>query len=162
MASVSTSPSKKAKASISKLRLKMPLVAQKAKFGINVRVTPWKSIMVYHPLAGPPPQSIPWASALELIATPVNPLLDPQPGPSLDPKDQIIKSLDVQISSFKKQVERIPDLEPQVSSLAQVVEALWEQVTPPAYISLFPDAETPSGNGQFPPQSTFLALEAEG
>ncbi|KIK72121.1 hypothetical protein PAXRUDRAFT_22371 [Paxillus rubicundulus Ve08.2h10] len=56
---------------------KMPSVAQNAKFANDVGVTPSGSIKVYHPLAGPPPQSIPWASALELIATPVNPLLDP-------------------------------------------------------------------------------------
>ncbi|KIK72467.1 hypothetical protein PAXRUDRAFT_21954 [Paxillus rubicundulus Ve08.2h10] len=88
-------PSQKAKASVSKSRPKTPSVTQKAKFGIDVRVTPSESITIYHPLAGPPPQSIPWASALKLIATPVNPLLDPQPGPSLDPKDQIIKVLKV-------------------------------------------------------------------
>ncbi|KIK80110.1 hypothetical protein PAXRUDRAFT_15963 [Paxillus rubicundulus Ve08.2h10] len=70
-------PSKKAKASISKLRLKMPSVAQKAKFGIDVGVTPSESIRVYHPLAVSLPQSIPQASALNLITTPVNPLLDP-------------------------------------------------------------------------------------
>ncbi|KIK71746.1 hypothetical protein PAXRUDRAFT_21489 [Paxillus rubicundulus Ve08.2h10] len=55
----------------------MPLVAQKAKFTNDVGVTPSGSIKVYHPLAGPPPCSIPQASALELITTPVNPLLDP-------------------------------------------------------------------------------------
>ncbi|KIK77383.1 hypothetical protein PAXRUDRAFT_17535 [Paxillus rubicundulus Ve08.2h10] len=69
--------SKKAKAPISKSRPKMPSVAQKANFGIDVGVTPSDSIKVYHPLAGPPPQSIPQASAINLIATPVNPLLDP-------------------------------------------------------------------------------------
>ncbi|KIK73482.1 hypothetical protein PAXRUDRAFT_20802 [Paxillus rubicundulus Ve08.2h10] len=120
----SPSTSKKAKASVSKLRPKTPLVAQKAKFGIDVGVTPTDSIKVHHPLAGPPPQSIPWASALKLIATPVNPLLDAQPVTSSNPKDQIIKAL-------------------KLSSMAQVIEALWEQVTGPAYISLSPDAETP-------------------
>ncbi|KIK74529.1 hypothetical protein PAXRUDRAFT_19787 [Paxillus rubicundulus Ve08.2h10] len=84
------SPSKKAKALVSKLRLRMPLVAQKARFTNDVGVTPLGSIKVYHPLAGPPPQSIPRASTLKLIATPINPLLDPQPGPSSDPTDQII------------------------------------------------------------------------
>ncbi|KIK72799.1 hypothetical protein PAXRUDRAFT_21567 [Paxillus rubicundulus Ve08.2h10] len=69
--------SKKAKASVSKSRPKTPSVTQKAKFGIDVGVTPSESIKVYHSLAGPPPQSIPWASALKLVATPVNPLLDP-------------------------------------------------------------------------------------
>ncbi|KIK72170.1 hypothetical protein PAXRUDRAFT_22312 [Paxillus rubicundulus Ve08.2h10] len=122
------SPSKKAKASVSKSRPKMPSVAQKAKFTNDVGVTPSGSIKVYHPLAGPPPQSIPQASALQLIATPVNRLLDPQPGPSLDPMDQIIKGLEVCIASLEKQVERILDLELQLSSMAQVVKALWEQV----------------------------------
>ncbi|KIK72050.1 hypothetical protein PAXRUDRAFT_22464 [Paxillus rubicundulus Ve08.2h10] len=42
----------------------------------------------------PSPRSIPRASALEVITTPVNPLLDPRPGPSLDPTDQIIKGLE--------------------------------------------------------------------
>ncbi|KIK72221.1 hypothetical protein PAXRUDRAFT_22247 [Paxillus rubicundulus Ve08.2h10] len=88
------SPSKKAKALVSKSRLKTPSVTQKAKFSIDVRVTPPESITIYHPLAGPPPKSIPQASALKLIATPINPLLDPQPRPSLDPKDQIIKGLE--------------------------------------------------------------------
>ncbi|KIK73726.1 hypothetical protein PAXRUDRAFT_20553 [Paxillus rubicundulus Ve08.2h10] len=41
------------------------------------------------------PRSIPQASALELITMPVNALLDPQPRPSSDPKDQIIKGLKV-------------------------------------------------------------------
>ncbi|KIK93966.1 hypothetical protein PAXRUDRAFT_12339 [Paxillus rubicundulus Ve08.2h10] len=68
--------SKKTKASVSKLRPKTPLVTQKAKFTNDVGVTPSESIKVYHPLAGPPPQSIPQASAINLIATPVNPLLD--------------------------------------------------------------------------------------
>ncbi|KIK77623.1 hypothetical protein PAXRUDRAFT_17376 [Paxillus rubicundulus Ve08.2h10] len=95
-----------------------------------------ESIKVYHPLAGPPPQPIPWASALELIATPLSPLLDPQPRPSLDSKDHIIKGLNVQVASLELQVERIPNLE--------------LQVTPPAGVGLLPDAETSSGNGQFP------------
>ncbi|KIK72800.1 hypothetical protein PAXRUDRAFT_21566 [Paxillus rubicundulus Ve08.2h10] len=73
----SPSPSKKAKASVSRSRLKTPSVTQKAKFANDAGVTPSASIKVYHPLAGPPPHSIPQASALELIATPVNPLLDP-------------------------------------------------------------------------------------
>ncbi|KIK71771.1 hypothetical protein PAXRUDRAFT_22856 [Paxillus rubicundulus Ve08.2h10] len=76
----------------------------------------------------PSPRSIPRASALELIATPVNPLLDPLPGPSLDLTDQIIKGLEVRIASLEKQVERIPDLELQLSSMAQVIKALQEQV----------------------------------
>ncbi|KIK76186.1 hypothetical protein PAXRUDRAFT_18387 [Paxillus rubicundulus Ve08.2h10] len=130
-------------ASVSKSRLKMPLVAPKAKFGIDVGVTPSESIKVYHPLAGPPPQSIPLASALELIATPVNPLLDPRPRPSSDPKDQIIKGL-------------------KVSSLAQVIEALQEQVTPPACAGLSPDAETSSGNGQFPSPIHFPHIGGQG
>ncbi|KIK75768.1 hypothetical protein PAXRUDRAFT_18705 [Paxillus rubicundulus Ve08.2h10] len=77
----------------------MPLVTQKAKFSIDVGLTPSESIK---------------ASALKLIATPVNPLLDPQPRPSSDPKDQIIKGLKVRVASLKSQVERIPDLELQV------------------------------------------------
>ncbi|KIK72766.1 hypothetical protein PAXRUDRAFT_21608, partial [Paxillus rubicundulus Ve08.2h10] len=92
---------------------------------------PSSSIKVYHPLAGPPPRSIPRASALELIATPVNPILDPRPGPSSDPIDQIIKGLEVRVANLEKQVERIPDLELQLSSMAWVVEALREQVTGP-------------------------------
>ncbi|KIK73500.1 hypothetical protein PAXRUDRAFT_20779 [Paxillus rubicundulus Ve08.2h10] len=76
----------------------------------------------------PSPRSIPWAPALELIATPINPCLDPRPGPSSDPMDQIIKALEVCVASVEKQVERIPDLELQLSSMAQVVEALREQV----------------------------------
>ncbi|KIK79904.1 hypothetical protein PAXRUDRAFT_16075 [Paxillus rubicundulus Ve08.2h10] len=71
------SPLKKAKAAVSKLRPKTASVTQKAKFTYDVGVTPAGSIKVYHPLAGPLPLSIPHASALELIATPVNPLLDP-------------------------------------------------------------------------------------
>ncbi|KIK73619.1 hypothetical protein PAXRUDRAFT_20665 [Paxillus rubicundulus Ve08.2h10] len=110
---VTPSPSKKAKASISKSRPKTPSVAQKAKFGIHVRPTPTDSIK---------------ASALELIATPINTLLDPRPGPSSDPTDQIIKGLEVHIASLEKQVERILDLELQLSSVARVVEALREQV----------------------------------
>ncbi|KIK91570.1 hypothetical protein PAXRUDRAFT_13714 [Paxillus rubicundulus Ve08.2h10] len=97
------SPSKKAKASISKSRPKTPSVTQKEKFGIDVRVTPSDSIK---------------ASALNLIATLVNLLLDTQPGPSSDLKDQIIKALKVHVASLEKQVERIPDLELQLSSLA--------------------------------------------
>ncbi|KIK72184.1 hypothetical protein PAXRUDRAFT_22289 [Paxillus rubicundulus Ve08.2h10] len=71
------SPSKKAKALVSKSRPKTPSVTQKAKFANDVGVTPSASINVYHPLAGSPPHSIPRASALELIAMPINPLLDP-------------------------------------------------------------------------------------
>ncbi|KIK74911.1 hypothetical protein PAXRUDRAFT_19429 [Paxillus rubicundulus Ve08.2h10] len=89
------SQSKKAKASVSKFRPKTPSVSQNAKFTNDVGVTPLGSIEVYHPLAGPPPHSIPRASALKLIATLVNPLLDPRPGPSSDPKDHIIKGLEV-------------------------------------------------------------------
>ncbi|KIK73410.1 hypothetical protein PAXRUDRAFT_20882 [Paxillus rubicundulus Ve08.2h10] len=74
---VTPSPSKKAKASVSKSRLKTPLVTQNAKIANDVEVTPSGSIKVYHPLAGPPPHSIPQASALELITIPINPLLDP-------------------------------------------------------------------------------------
>ncbi|KIK79471.1 hypothetical protein PAXRUDRAFT_16314 [Paxillus rubicundulus Ve08.2h10] len=70
-------------------------------------------------------------------------LLDPQPGPSSDPTEQIIKGLEVHIASLEKQVERIPDLELQLSSMARVLEALREQVTPLASIGLSPDAETP-------------------
>ncbi|KIK74569.1 hypothetical protein PAXRUDRAFT_19746 [Paxillus rubicundulus Ve08.2h10] len=120
--------SKKVKISVSKLRPKTPLVTQKAKFGIDVGLTPSESIKVYHPLAGPPPWSIPQVSAIDLIATPVNRLLDARPGPSSDPKDQIIKALEVCVASLEKQVERIPNLELQLSSMAWVIEALWEQV----------------------------------
>ncbi|KIK72443.1 hypothetical protein PAXRUDRAFT_21980 [Paxillus rubicundulus Ve08.2h10] len=149
------SASKKAKASVSKLRPKTPSVTQKAKFANDAGVTPSASIKVYHPLAGPPPRSIPRTFALELIATPVNPILDPRPGPSSDPTDQIIKGFEVRIASLEKQVERIPDLELQLSSMAQVIEALQEQVTPPASIGLSPDAETPFGNGKFPSEICF-------
>ncbi|KIK90726.1 hypothetical protein PAXRUDRAFT_14193 [Paxillus rubicundulus Ve08.2h10] len=107
------STSKKAKASVSKSRPTTPFVAQKARFAIDVVVTPSDSIK---------------ASAINLIATPVNPLLDPQPGPSSNPKDQIIKGLEVHVASLEKQVERIPDLGLQLSSMAQVVKALQEQV----------------------------------
>ncbi|KIK72960.1 hypothetical protein PAXRUDRAFT_21390, partial [Paxillus rubicundulus Ve08.2h10] len=109
------SPSKKAKALVSRLRLKMPSLTQKAKFANDAGATPSSSIKVYHPLAGPPPRSIPRASALKLITTPVNALLDPQPRPSLDPTDQIIRGLEVQVTNLEKQVERIPDLELQLS-----------------------------------------------
>ncbi|KIK73884.1 hypothetical protein PAXRUDRAFT_20408 [Paxillus rubicundulus Ve08.2h10] len=115
----------------------IPSVAQKAKFGIYVGVTPSESIMVYHPLASPPPQSIPQASALELITTPVNPMLDPPPRPSSDLKDQIIKGLEVQVASLEKQVERIPDLELQMQRL-----------------------HLEMANSH--PKSTFLTLEAKG
>ncbi|KIK72262.1 hypothetical protein PAXRUDRAFT_22193, partial [Paxillus rubicundulus Ve08.2h10] len=90
---VTPSPSKKAKASVSKLMWKTPSISQNAKFANDVGVTPSGSIKVYHPLAGHPPLSIPQASALELTATPLNPLLDPRPGPSSDLKDKIIKAL---------------------------------------------------------------------
>ncbi|KIK91973.1 hypothetical protein PAXRUDRAFT_13495 [Paxillus rubicundulus Ve08.2h10] len=106
----------------------MSSVTQKAKFGIDVRVTPPESIKVYHPIPGLLPQSIPQASALKLIATLVNPLLDPQSGPSSDLKDQIINALEVRVASLESQVERIPDLELQVSNLAKVIKALQEQV----------------------------------
>ncbi|KIK77109.1 hypothetical protein PAXRUDRAFT_17720 [Paxillus rubicundulus Ve08.2h10] len=170
--------SKKAKASISKSRPKMPLVAQKANFGIDVRLTPSESIKVYHPLAGPPPQSIPQASALKLIATPLNPLLDPRPRPSSDPKDHIIKGLEVQVASLELQVESIPDLELQVNSLTWVVNTLWEQVQGQLAAHSFPTSSHRSlpllvsvshqmqrlhlemANSH--PQSTFLALEAKG
>ncbi|KIK73669.1 hypothetical protein PAXRUDRAFT_20609 [Paxillus rubicundulus Ve08.2h10] len=153
------SPSKKAKASVSRLRLKTPSLTQKAKFG-------------------PPPRSIPQASALELIATPVNALLDPGPGPSLDPTDQIIKGLEVCIANLEKQVERIPDLELQLSSMARVIEALWEQVQGQLATHSFPTSShrslplPPSVSRQmqrlqlemanFHPKSHFLTLEAEG
>ncbi|KIK72463.1 hypothetical protein PAXRUDRAFT_21958, partial [Paxillus rubicundulus Ve08.2h10] len=172
------SPSKKAKASVSKSRPKTPSVTQKAKIANDVGVTPSASIKVYHPLAGPPPRSIPRASALELTATPLNPLLDPQPGPSSDPTDQIIKGLEVCITSLKKQVERIPDLELQLSSMAQVVKALWEQVQGQLATHSFPTSShrslplPPSVSHQMQrlhlemanshPKSTFLTLEAEG
>ncbi|KIK72089.1 hypothetical protein PAXRUDRAFT_22414, partial [Paxillus rubicundulus Ve08.2h10] len=121
----------------------MPSLAQKAKFTNDAGATPSSSIKVYHPLAGPPPRSIPQASALELIAMPVNPILDRRPGPSSDLTDQIIEGLKVRIANLEKQVERIPDLELQLSSMARVVEALREQVTGPASLGLSPDAETP-------------------
>ncbi|KIK72424.1 hypothetical protein PAXRUDRAFT_22007 [Paxillus rubicundulus Ve08.2h10] len=121
------SPSKKAKASVSRLRPKTHSLTQKAKFANDAGVTPSSSMKVYHPLAGPPPRSIPRASALKLIATPVNALLDHRPGPSSDPTDQIIKGLEVRIANLEKQVERIPNLELQLSSMARVVKALWEQ-----------------------------------
>ncbi|KIK73652.1 hypothetical protein PAXRUDRAFT_20635 [Paxillus rubicundulus Ve08.2h10] len=64
---VTPSPSKKAKASVSKSRPKTPSVAQKAKFTNDVGVTPSGSIKVYHPLAGPPPNPspglLPWSSS---------------------------------------------------------------------------------------------------
>ncbi|KIK72796.1 hypothetical protein PAXRUDRAFT_21570 [Paxillus rubicundulus Ve08.2h10] len=156
------SPSKKAKASVSRSRPKTPLVTQKAKFANDAGVTPSASIKVYHPLAGPPPHSIPQASALELIEMPVNALLDPRPRPSLDPTDQIIKGLKVRVTSLENQVERIPDLELQLSSMAWVLEALWEQVTPPACVGLSPDAETPVGNGQFPSEIRFPRIGGRG
>ncbi|KIK72687.1 hypothetical protein PAXRUDRAFT_21692 [Paxillus rubicundulus Ve08.2h10] len=145
----SPSTSKKAKAPVSKLRPKTPSVAQKAKFN-QPQQTASRSIT---PLQDLPPQSIPWASALKLISTPVNPLLDAQPGPSLDPKDQIIKALEVHVASLEKQVERIPDLELQLSSMVTVVEALQEQVTGPACISLSPDAETPFPSSHLSPSA---------
>ncbi|KIK71834.1 hypothetical protein PAXRUDRAFT_22762, partial [Paxillus rubicundulus Ve08.2h10] len=122
------SPSKKAKALVSRSRPKTSSLTQKAKFTNDAGTTPSSSIKVYHPLSGPPPHSIPWASALELITMPVNPILDPRPGPSSDPTDQIIKGLKVHVANLEKQVERIPDLELQLSSMAWVIEALWEQV----------------------------------
>ncbi|KIK75374.1 hypothetical protein PAXRUDRAFT_19061 [Paxillus rubicundulus Ve08.2h10] len=48
--------------------------------------------------------------------------------PSMDHKDHILKGLEVQVTSLKSQVERILDLELQVSSLAWVIKALQEQV----------------------------------
>ncbi|KIK76474.1 hypothetical protein PAXRUDRAFT_18181 [Paxillus rubicundulus Ve08.2h10] len=157
------SPSKKAKASVSKSRLKRPSVSQNAKFTNDVGVTPSGSIK---------------ASALELITTPVNPLLDPQPRPSSDPTDQIIKALEVCINSLEKQVERIPDLELQLSSMSWVIEALWEQVQGQLATHSFPT----SSHRSLPlplsvsrqmqrlqlemvnshPKSDFLTLEAEG
>ncbi|KIK75430.1 hypothetical protein PAXRUDRAFT_19010 [Paxillus rubicundulus Ve08.2h10] len=157
-----SSPSKKAKASVSKLRPKTPSVSQNANFANDVGVTKSGSIKVYHPLAGPPPLSIPRASALELITTPINPLLDPRPGPSLDPKDQIIKALEVCVASLKKQVERILDLELQLNSMARVVEALREQATGPACIGLLLDAETPLGNVPFPSEICFPHIGSQG
>ncbi|KIK71763.1 hypothetical protein PAXRUDRAFT_22866, partial [Paxillus rubicundulus Ve08.2h10] len=112
------SPSKKAKASVSRSRLKTPSLTQKAKFTNDAGATLSSSIKVYHPLAGPPPHSIPQASGIKLIATPVNPILDPRPGPSSDPTDQIIKGLEVHVANLEKQVERIPNLELQLSSMA--------------------------------------------
>ncbi|KIK77702.1 hypothetical protein PAXRUDRAFT_17320 [Paxillus rubicundulus Ve08.2h10] len=156
----------------------MPLVAQKAKFTNDVRVTPSGSIKVHHPVAGHPPLSIPRASALELTTTPLNPLLDPRPGPSSNPTDQIIKGLEVRIASLKKQVERIPDLGLQLSSMAWVVEALREQVQGQLATHSFPTSShrslplPPSVSRQMQrlqlemanshPKSAFLALEAEG
>ncbi|KIK72886.1 hypothetical protein PAXRUDRAFT_21471 [Paxillus rubicundulus Ve08.2h10] len=135
-------------------------------------------IKVYHPVAGPPPRSIPRASALELIATPVNPLLDIQPRPTSNPTDQIIKGLKVRVASLEKQVERIPDLELQLSSMAWVVEALQEQVQGQLATHSFPTSShrslplPPSVSRQMQrlhlemanshPKSAFLALEAEG
>ncbi|KIK74481.1 hypothetical protein PAXRUDRAFT_19824 [Paxillus rubicundulus Ve08.2h10] len=135
-------------------------------------------IKVYHPLVGPPPRSIPQASALDLIATLVNSLLDPRPGPSSDLTDQIIKALEVHVASFEKQVERIPDLELQLSSMARVIEALREQVQGQLATHSFPTSSQRSlplplsvshqmqrlqlemANSH--PKSAFLALEAEG
>ncbi|KIK76416.1 hypothetical protein PAXRUDRAFT_18234 [Paxillus rubicundulus Ve08.2h10] len=127
------STSKKAKASVSKSRLKMPSITQKAKFALM---------------------------------------------PSSDPKDHIIKGLEVQVASLKSQVQRIPDLELQVSSLAQVVEALWEQVQGQLATHSFPTSShrslpLPASVSRqmqrlhlemtnFHPQFDFLTLEAEG
>ncbi|KIK74056.1 hypothetical protein PAXRUDRAFT_20260 [Paxillus rubicundulus Ve08.2h10] len=137
----------------------MPSVAQQEKIGIDVGPTPTDSIKVHRPLAGPPPQSIPQASALELIATPVNPLLDAQPGPSSDPKDKIIKGL-------------------KLSSMAQGVKALRKQVQGQLATHSFPTSSHRSlalpvsvscqmqrlqlemANSH--PKSDFLTLEAEG
>ncbi|KIK75631.1 hypothetical protein PAXRUDRAFT_18824 [Paxillus rubicundulus Ve08.2h10] len=98
-------------------------------------------------------------SALELIATPVNPLLDAQPGPSSDPKDQIIKALEL-------------------SSMAWVIKALHEQVQGQLAAHSFPTSSHRSlampvsvshqmqrlhlemANSH--PKSDFLTLEAEG
>ncbi|KIK75387.1 hypothetical protein PAXRUDRAFT_19048 [Paxillus rubicundulus Ve08.2h10] len=123
---------KKAKTSISKSRSKTPSVTQKAKFSIDALT----------------PQSIPQASALKLIATPINPLLDPRPRPSSDSKDHIIKGLEVQVASLESQVKGIPDLE--------------LQVTPPACICLMPDAETSSGNGQITSPIQFPRIGGQG
>ncbi|KIK92501.1 hypothetical protein PAXRUDRAFT_13198 [Paxillus rubicundulus Ve08.2h10] len=141
----------------------MPLVTQKEKFGMDVGVTPSDSIK---------------ASAINLISTPVNPLLDAQPGPSSDPKDQIIKGLEVHLASLEKQVERIPDLELQLSSMARVVKALWEQAQGQLAAHSFPTSSHRSlalpalvscqmqrhhlemSNSHL--KSTFLVLEAKG
>ncbi|KIK73454.1 hypothetical protein PAXRUDRAFT_20826 [Paxillus rubicundulus Ve08.2h10] len=51
----------------------MPLVAQKAKFGIDVGVTPSERIKVYHPLAGPLPNPSPGllpSTSLPHLSTP--------------------------------------------------------------------------------------------
>ncbi|KIK72775.1 hypothetical protein PAXRUDRAFT_21594, partial [Paxillus rubicundulus Ve08.2h10] len=172
------SPSKKAKASVSKSGPKTPSVIQKAKFANDAGVTPSASIKVYHPLVGPPPCSIPRASALKLIATPVNPLLDPRSGPSSDLMDQIIKGLEVHVTSLKKQVERIPDLELQLSSMARVVKAFQEQVQGQLATHSFPTSShrslplPPSVSREMQRlqlemanshlKSAFLALEAKG
>ncbi|KIK72706.1 hypothetical protein PAXRUDRAFT_21675 [Paxillus rubicundulus Ve08.2h10] len=55
----------------------MPSLTENAKFANDAGATPSSSIKVYHPLSGPPPCSIPQASALELITTPVNAPLHP-------------------------------------------------------------------------------------
>ncbi|KIK75741.1 hypothetical protein PAXRUDRAFT_18737 [Paxillus rubicundulus Ve08.2h10] len=157
------SPSKEAKALVSKLRPKTPSISQNEKFANDVGVTPSGSIK---------------ASALELVATPINPLLDPRSGPPLDPKDQIIKGLKVRIASLEKQVERIPDLELQLSSMARVVEALREQVQGQLAAPSFPTSShrlvvlPVSVSHQMQRlhlemsrsnlKSAFLALEAEG
>ncbi|KIK72369.1 hypothetical protein PAXRUDRAFT_22069 [Paxillus rubicundulus Ve08.2h10] len=156
----------------------MPLLTQKAKFTNDAGATPSSSIKVYHPLAGPPPCSIPRASALELIATPINPLLDPRPGPSSDLTDQIIKGLEVRVTNLEKQVERIPDLELQLSSMARVIEALQEQVQgqlathsfptsshrslalPPSVSRQMQRLQLEMANGH--PKSHFLTLKAKG
>ncbi|KIK72361.1 hypothetical protein PAXRUDRAFT_22078 [Paxillus rubicundulus Ve08.2h10] len=98
--------------------------------------------------------------------------------PSSDPTDQIIKGLKVRIASLEKQVERIPDLELQLSSMARVIEALWEQVQGQLATHSFPTSShrslplPPSVSRQMQRlqlemanshlKSTFLALEAEG
>ncbi|KIK72375.1 hypothetical protein PAXRUDRAFT_22064 [Paxillus rubicundulus Ve08.2h10] len=92
--------------------------------------------------------------------------------------DQIIKGLEVHVTSLKKQVERILNLELQLSSIAQVVEALQEQVQGQLATHSFPtSSHRPL---RLPPlvsrqmqrlhlemanshlKSAFLALEAEG
>ncbi|KIK73415.1 hypothetical protein PAXRUDRAFT_20876 [Paxillus rubicundulus Ve08.2h10] len=92
--------------------------------------------------------------------------------------DQIIKGLEVHVTSLKKQVERIPDLELQLSSMARVVKAFQEQVQGQLATHSFPTSShrslplPPSVSREMQRlqlemanshlKSAFLALEAKG
>ncbi|KIK71986.1 hypothetical protein PAXRUDRAFT_22544 [Paxillus rubicundulus Ve08.2h10] len=100
-------------------------------------------------------------SALELIATPVNPLLDPQPRPSSDLKDQIIKDLDLQLSSMAWVIEALQkQVQGQLAAPSFPTSSHRPLVLPASVSHQMQRLHLEISNSH--PQSTFLALEAEG